>query len=402
MDLCHLKTKISEVQRTCCASRSYCEGWLWSLCSVHWTRLVCFTNDCSKSHGCHWETTRLWWTSSWRNTCVYTQVKSEGAPKLLRIPKSECPDFWIRIPRNRWPKSWSNLEDPVLPLERNLYGHPLAGLLWERKARKNLIGSWIGKKYRIGNAYLAGKKTRFILVSIRGRYQHGWKEGRNWWKKLILTNQHHFSIMCTLDALSATANRTTIDIMQQHNEMSESHISAGATENYLGGTNFMQKPWLGPTTLKDMLKKNVWKGTANWRKRRQSNFAHFPVLAWMITNSRRKIWNQLENCQKFAHKLFSKCLYIARIGRPDIPCSVNKLAPSGTKWTQGCDKRLARFDIIHSSHKKLSSMLSCGKCSTSLLIGLISRLRRWLWALNIRRNLMYFRMSYICLLLLDE
>ena len=23
-------------------------------------------------------------------------------------------------------------EDPVVPLERNLYGHPLAGLLWER------------------------------------------------------------------------------------------------------------------------------------------------------------------------------------------------------------------------------------------------------------------------------
>ena len=24
------------------------------------------------------------------------------------------------------------MEDPVVPLERNLYGHPLAGLLWER------------------------------------------------------------------------------------------------------------------------------------------------------------------------------------------------------------------------------------------------------------------------------
>ena len=72
---------------------------------------------------------------------VNTQVKSEGASKLRRIPKSECPDFWIRIPRNRWPKSWSILEDPVLPLEPNLYGDPFAGLLWERKVRKNLIGS---------------------------------------------------------------------------------------------------------------------------------------------------------------------------------------------------------------------------------------------------------------------
>ena len=36
-----------------------------------------------------------------------------------------------------------------------------------------------------------------------------------------------------------------------------------------------------------------------------------------------------------------KCLYLARIGRPDILWSVNKLARSSTKWTKACDKRLA-------------------------------------------------------------
>ena len=62
---------------------------------------------------------------------AYTQIKLEDAHKLLKIPKSECPDIWIRLPRHKWPKSWSSMEDPVLPLERNLCGHPLAGLLWE-------------------------------------------------------------------------------------------------------------------------------------------------------------------------------------------------------------------------------------------------------------------------------
>ena len=28
----------------------------------------------------------------------YTHVKMEDAPKLLKIPKSECPDIWIRLP----------------------------------------------------------------------------------------------------------------------------------------------------------------------------------------------------------------------------------------------------------------------------------------------------------------
>ena len=67
---------------------------------------------------------------------AYTQVKMEDAHKLLKIPKSECPGIWIRLPRHTWPKSWSSMEDPVVPLERNLYGHPLAGLLWEKQLEK--------------------------------------------------------------------------------------------------------------------------------------------------------------------------------------------------------------------------------------------------------------------------
>ena len=43
-----------------------------------------------------------------------------------------------------------------------------------------------------------------------------------------------------------------------------------------------------------------------------------------------------------------KCLYLARIGRPDILWSLNKLARSITKWTKACDKRLARLiSYIH-------------------------------------------------------
>ena len=43
-----------------------------------------------------------------------------------------------------------------------------------------------------------------------------------------------------------------------------------------------------------------------------------------------------------------KCIYLARIGRPDILWSVNKLARSITKWTRACDKRLNRLiSYIH-------------------------------------------------------
>ena len=51
---------------------------------------------------------------------------------------------------------------------------------------------------------------------------------------------------------------------------------------------------------------------------------------------------------KVCSQIVLKCLYLARIGRPDIQWSVNKLARSITKWTRSCDKRLNRLiSYIH-------------------------------------------------------
>ena len=61
---------------------------------------------------------------------AYTQVKMKDAHKLLKIHKLECPDISCRLPRHKWLTSWSSMEDPVVPLEWNLYGNLLAGLLW--------------------------------------------------------------------------------------------------------------------------------------------------------------------------------------------------------------------------------------------------------------------------------
>ena len=79
-----------------------------------------------------------------------TQVKMEDVPTLLKNPKSECPDIWICLPRHNWPKSWCSMEDPVVPLERNLYGHPLAGLLWERQFEKILLQHGLGDGFQMG------------------------------------------------------------------------------------------------------------------------------------------------------------------------------------------------------------------------------------------------------------
>ena len=58
-----------------------------------------------------------------------------------------------------------------------------------------------------------------------------------------------------------------------------------------------------------------------------------------------------------------KCLYLARVGRPDILWSVNKLARAVTKWTKACDKRLNRLiSYIHHTCEdiKIYTVLLCG------------------------------------------
>ena len=126
---------------------------------------------------------------------AYTQVKKEDAPKLLKNPKSECPDILIRLPRHKWPESWSSMEDPVVPLERNLYGHPLAGLLWERQFEKiqlkygwEKVSNWecLFVHREKGYSYLCMWMTSNWLernkISIRcGKYSI---------KNLIWENQH--------------------------------------------------------------------------------------------------------------------------------------------------------------------------------------------------------------------
>ena len=54
---------------------------------------------------------------------------------------------------------------------------------------------------------------------------------------------------------------------------------------------------------------------------------------------------------KVCSQIVLKCLYLAGIGRPEIPCSVNKLARAVTNWTRACDKTFSTFDLLHTPHE---------------------------------------------------
>ena len=66
----------------------------------------------AKSHGYHFQTTRLRRTSSRRSICSYPG-KNGGCSQITENSQSECPDIWIRLPRHEWPESWYVFKDNV-------------------------------------------------------------------------------------------------------------------------------------------------------------------------------------------------------------------------------------------------------------------------------------------------
>ena len=125
-----------------------------------------------------------------------TSVRMKDAPALLQIPKSEGPDMWIRLPRHKWPTLGSSMEDPVVLLERNLYGHPLAGLFWEKQFEKVLLKhGW--EKIPNWECLFVHRKT---LIRC----------GKHSTKKLIWESQHLSWIMYTWDALKDNAKQAKI------------------------------------------------------------------------------------------------------------------------------------------------------------------------------------------------
>ena len=88
---------------------------------------------------------------------------------------------------------------------------------------------------------------------------------------------------------------------------------------------------------------------------------------------KKKNWGLLDKWQNFVFELFSKCLYLARIGRPDILWPVNKLARTVTNWTNACDT-FSRFDLLHTPHEWLQTLLSWGLYCPTVQVGTVSGL----------------------------
>ena len=253
---------------------------------------------------------------------AYTQVKMGHAPTLLKNPKSECPGIWIRPPKHKWPKSWSRMEDPVVPLEQNLYGQRLAGLLWERQFEKILLKYGWEKVFNWECLFVHREKGLFLSVYVDDIKLAGKKQNIDPMWKVLNKEVDLGEPTSFLDHvyLGCTQRQCEIskDIVDNYRTMCGSRISAGATVKLPCSENMCISSW-----------------SYNMEGHAKKCVERYCELANRTTQQLYKVSTPCIDDHHFKEEELKSVgvknmLSKARIGRPDVLWSVNKLARSIT------------------------------------------------------------------------
>ena len=101
---------------------------------------------------------------------AFIQITSKEA---ACIPGMDyVPETFISLPCSRWPDDWkTKVEsgepvDPVCQLVTNLYGHPLAGLLWDKCSQKKIISCGFEKVLGWESLYVHKRLQVFLGVYV--------------------------------------------------------------------------------------------------------------------------------------------------------------------------------------------------------------------------------------------
>ena len=242
------------------------------------------------------------------------------------------------------------MEDPVVPLEKNLYGHSLAGLLWERQFEKVLLEQcW--EKFKLGMLFVNREKGFFLSVYVDDIKMSGKKQNLDpMWKTFLKEVDlgepssffDHVYLGCTQREC-----KTGRDIVDNCRDLSESRMSAGGVVKLLYSEDSKANisSW---SYERKVMRRTALRDIANLQtlSTQQSHKVATPCID--DHQSKEEEMGSVGELLMLCAQNVLKCMYLARIGSLDILWSVNKLARSIRKWTRACDTLLARLNsCIH-------------------------------------------------------
>ena len=241
-------------------------------------------------------------------------------------------------------------EDPVVPLERNLHGHPLAGLLWERQFEK-LFLEFEWERVPIWRMLFVHRKPQLFFRYMWTILKMAWKKAECgfMWKKLMkhvdldqptsfLDDVH---LGCT--QRECKPNGT---MKEKYKEMFESRISASAIEKLPGWEKSHAKTVAWSYDMEGHAQKCVERYCEIANKKTEQLY-EVSSLVWNVTKSRKRSLNQ--NYLMCAHKLSQTvCIWPELVDQTFYRQSTNlqEHSQSGLKLVTD----VGQIDFLHSSY----------------------------------------------------
>jgi DNA (cytosine-5)-methyltransferase 1 len=322
-------------------------------------------------------------------TSAFTQITLKEAEEILGI--EHVPETFISLPKDRWPDKWhelvasGELVDPVCPLVTNLYGHPLAGLLWDKCSQKRIQQAGFDKVKGWESLYVHKRLKVFLGVYVDDFHMAGDKDGMLEAWKLIKTN-------ITLGKIEPFAGNTYLGCTQHMVEVPESEVKHKhdtfahflQTNTNQTAEDFQNTPIKLPGQKKKKAKKKIHqdehvesmmfseKGdpVSGWYYAMEGAAAacveRYCELAKIKPSTLRNVGTPCIDDHTLPPEDFVstgalnnvcsqavlKCLYMTRLARPELYWTVNSLAREVTRWTVACDKRLHRLICYIHYNKK--------------------------------------------------
>ena len=264
---------------------------------------------------------------------AYTQVKMEDAPNCSKFPNRNVQTFGFVYYDTNGLKRGPVWKTQSFFLSENLYGHLLAGLLWERQFDKIILMYGWEKVSKLGmSLFVHRDKGLFSSVYVDDIKLAGKKQNIDpMWK--VLNKEvdlgeptsflDHVDLGCTQRQFEISN-----DICDNYRTMFDSRISAGATEKLPCSENLRVSSW--SYDMEGHAKKCVERycELAN-KTTQQLHKVSTPCID--DHHFKEEELKSLGDLSKVCSQIVLNCINLARIGRP-----------------KACDKRLSRLiSYIH-------------------------------------------------------